>query len=565
MGALTSKPYAFMARPWELQSINSFDFFDVFGSAIRLDFRGSTLMRVLPRVSDSLNEEWITDKVRFSLIDGSTRQRITNCYFRKFSSFSVELDEVQSSSESTVYYSTRANRSLIRSNFEPGSFRSLFNQVTKRNEFLGCGSLLFSIGDFSDLELASSIKKFLSLGFDSKADARGSVRSIFSDFLSYPTSDWRSDFYFPFRDLAEFESSVSVVIFVCFEPMSVPLLNVRFRRMFKNSIRFFSFGCFNISQFDYEVINLGSTWSSFLRFIEGRTPLSISLIKNSSGIVFVLGDYYYSFFSSFLPNSIFEFLRSKLFFNLCYFPSRSSVFNSLELSLFSASSLESYIVPFRNNSSSVPRLFRSVLRTLNQVNNKQSEFTNAFLSPNCNRVNFFNFGNSSISPFKTYQTAFYIASHSTSNLSAYEFVLPAMMPFEKTSTFINFQGKVQSSRSVFAYGIENRPDWAIFSFLLLCYFPSKVLLFDRTSIIEFFNSEVGSLFEQKVPFTFNHRPVFNFLPLQTVFNFLPLQKSTDFDYFLSDPVSQSSPLMALRSKLLKKKGLFSSLNDFLSI
>jgi hypothetical protein len=441
--------------------------------------------------------------------------------------------------------------------------------VTKRNEFLGCGSLLFSIGDFSDLELAISIKKFLSLGFDSKADARGSVRSVFSDFLSYPTSDWRSDFYFPFKDLAEFESSVSVVIFVCFEPMSVPLLNVRFRRMFKNSIRFFSFGCFNTFQFDYEVTNLGSTWSSFLRFIEGRTPLSISLIKNSSRTVFVLGDHYYSFFSSFLPNSIFEFLRSKLFFNLCYFPSRSSIFNSLELSIFSASSLESYLVPFRSNSSSVPRLFGSVLRTLNQVNNVQSEFTNAHInrinvrfSPNCNRINFFNFGNSSISPFKTNQTAFYIASHSTSNLSAYEFVLPAMMPFEKTSTFINFQGKVQCSRSVFAYGLENRPDWSIFSFLLLCYFPSKALLFDRTSIIEFFNSEVGSLFEQKVPFIFNHRPVFNFLPLQTVFNFLPLQKSTDFDYFLSDTVSQSSPLMALRSKLLKKKGLFSSLNYF---
>jgi NADH-quinone oxidoreductase chain G len=65
VGALTSKPYAFRARSWELQSIDSIDIFDSLGSYIRIDVKGNEVMRILPRRNDLLNEEWISDKVRF--------------------------------------------------------------------------------------------------------------------------------------------------------------------------------------------------------------------------------------------------------------------------------------------------------------------------------------------------------------------------------------------------------------------------------------------------------------------------------------------------------------------
>jgi NADH dehydrogenase (ubiquinone) Fe-S protein 1 len=74
VGALTSKPYAFLARSWELNHINSIDIFDSFGSNIRIDFRGSEIMRVLPRLNESLNEEWLTDTCRFNY-DGLKYQR----------------------------------------------------------------------------------------------------------------------------------------------------------------------------------------------------------------------------------------------------------------------------------------------------------------------------------------------------------------------------------------------------------------------------------------------------------------------------------------------------------
>lgn len=75
VGALTSKPYAFKTRSWELKSTESIDIFDGVGSNIRIDTRGSEIMRVLPRLNEHVNEEWISDKSRFSY-DGLKRQRL---------------------------------------------------------------------------------------------------------------------------------------------------------------------------------------------------------------------------------------------------------------------------------------------------------------------------------------------------------------------------------------------------------------------------------------------------------------------------------------------------------
>ena len=77
MGALTSKPYAFTARPWELSEREAFDIFDPFGSSVKLNLRGKEVMRVLPNVRFSLGEEWISDSSRFSYdsILGESRMR----------------------------------------------------------------------------------------------------------------------------------------------------------------------------------------------------------------------------------------------------------------------------------------------------------------------------------------------------------------------------------------------------------------------------------------------------------------------------------------------------------
>lgn len=82
VGALTSKPYAFHARPWELKKTQSIDVMDALGANIRIDSRARAVMRILPRENAEINEEWLSDKSRF-VWDGLSRQRLDQPYIRK--------------------------------------------------------------------------------------------------------------------------------------------------------------------------------------------------------------------------------------------------------------------------------------------------------------------------------------------------------------------------------------------------------------------------------------------------------------------------------------------------
>ena len=106
VGALTSKPYAFAARPWELNKTQSIDVMDAVGSAIRIDTRGREVMRILPRANEDVNEEWISDKTRH-VVDGLRTQRLDQPYVRVNGrlqpaswkeAFSVIADKVKASS-----------------------------------------------------------------------------------------------------------------------------------------------------------------------------------------------------------------------------------------------------------------------------------------------------------------------------------------------------------------------------------------------------------------------------------------------------------------------------------
>ena len=82
VGALTSRPYAFEARPWELKKTFAIDVMDALGTNIRLDSRGRQVLRVLPRVNDDVNEEWASDKTRHH-VDALVRKRLDKPYVRK--------------------------------------------------------------------------------------------------------------------------------------------------------------------------------------------------------------------------------------------------------------------------------------------------------------------------------------------------------------------------------------------------------------------------------------------------------------------------------------------------
>jgi len=134
VGALTSKPYAFKARPWELHKTESIDVFDAMGSSIRIDTLGKKTLRVLPRLNEEINEEWISDKTRFA-IDGLSNQRIDVPYIK-------EKEKLVLSSWDHV-------------------LKKIINEINQR----GKENTLSLSGKFTDLETIFSAKNFLkSLG-----------------------------------------------------------------------------------------------------------------------------------------------------------------------------------------------------------------------------------------------------------------------------------------------------------------------------------------------------------------------------------------------------------------
>ena len=82
VGALTSKPYAFEARPWELKNTETIDVMDAVGSNIRVDTYGWEVKRILPKINEDINEEWISDKTRYAC-DGLLKQRLDKPYIRE--------------------------------------------------------------------------------------------------------------------------------------------------------------------------------------------------------------------------------------------------------------------------------------------------------------------------------------------------------------------------------------------------------------------------------------------------------------------------------------------------
>jgi NADH-quinone oxidoreductase subunit G len=128
VGALLSKPYAFTARPWELVKTESIDATDAVGAAIRIDSRGREVMRILPRLNEAVNEEWISDKARFSY-DGLQRQRLDRPYIRE-------------------------NGKL-----RPATWREAFDAIAAKVKSVGGAGIAAIAGDMADVETMFALKR----------------------------------------------------------------------------------------------------------------------------------------------------------------------------------------------------------------------------------------------------------------------------------------------------------------------------------------------------------------------------------------------------------------------
>ena len=199
VGALTSKPYQFKARPWELKRTDSIDIFDAVGSNIRIDSRAQEILRVTPRANDLINEEWITDKVRFNY-DGYYQQRIDQPYIRK----NGTLDPVT----------------------WPDAIKSL-KQKLKHSKPLSL------IGDQVDIETGYAIKKFMKNFGDNNVECRTDNQSIIQNNIESIRFN---------TPLTEIENADLIIIGGTNPRIEAPIINHKIFKAYNNFAEIFNIG-----------------------------------------------------------------------------------------------------------------------------------------------------------------------------------------------------------------------------------------------------------------------------------------------------------------------------------
>jgi NADH-quinone oxidoreductase subunit G len=199
VGALTSKPYQFKARPWELKRTDSIDIFDAVGSNIRIDSRAQEILRVTPRANDLINEEWITDKVRFNY-DGYYQQRIDQPYIRK-------------------------NGTL-----EPVTWSDAIKSLKQK---LKQSKPLSLIGDQVDIETGYAIKKFMKNFGENNVECRTDNQAIIQNNIESIRFN---------TPLTEIENADLIIIGGTNPRIEAPIINHKIFKAYNNFAEIFNIG-----------------------------------------------------------------------------------------------------------------------------------------------------------------------------------------------------------------------------------------------------------------------------------------------------------------------------------
>ena len=252
VGALTSKPYVFEARPWELKKTETVDVMDAVGSNIRVDTYGWEVKRVLPKVNDDINEEWISDKTRYAC-DGLKNQRLDNPFIKK-------NDEFQKASWEDVY-------NLI---------KQKINETTPEK-------ISGFTGDLTNMETQFAAKEFFEKILNSNyLESRS--ENFFVD------TSKRENYIFN-SSINSIEESDFMLLIGTNPRYEATILNSRIRKSYLNNrAEIYSFGDQGDLTYPYKVINESN--KALDNFLSGKGDL-YNKFKNSSKPMVILG---FSFF-----------------------------------------------------------------------------------------------------------------------------------------------------------------------------------------------------------------------------------------------------------------------------
>ena len=264
VGALTSKPYAFKARYWELRHSETLDIIDSIGSRIKVSIRGTEIMRILPSQSEAVNEDWITDRTRYCY-DGFKTQRLHAPLVKLNGSFVPTTWETAFHIAAYFLNSFSCNSNISQSNV---SYLSLF--LDRKISIFG----LF--GDLVDSETLVCLNDFLmNLGSS----------NLFYQKLQTIDQDFRSAYLlnisFDLIEKADLFISVGINL-----RLELPLLNLRVRKSFLYAQSLIiSFGF--LTSLTYQYFQQGTNINSVLGFLQGKSYVSKCLVDSKFPIIFI--------------------------------------------------------------------------------------------------------------------------------------------------------------------------------------------------------------------------------------------------------------------------------------
>ena len=246
VGALTSKPYAFEARPWELKKTESIDVLDAVGSNIRVDTYNWEVKRILPRINNEINEEWISDKTRYSC-DGLMKQRLDVPYIKK-------------------------NNKLVKSNWEE-AIKIICDKINN----IDPSEIGGHVGDMVNLENA--------LGFKKLFEILKSDNLEFREKKFYINADEKMNYIFN-SSIQGIESSDLILLIGTNPRQEATMLNARIRKAFaQKGVKIYSLGDPGDLTYDYEII--GNSTEDIKKIIHNENEFSKKILQAKKPLIII--------------------------------------------------------------------------------------------------------------------------------------------------------------------------------------------------------------------------------------------------------------------------------------
>ena len=246
VGALTSKPYAFEARPWELKKTESIDVMDAVGSNIRVDSYGWEVKRILPRLNNMINEEWISDKTRY-VCDGLLKQRLDKPYIRR-------------------------DGQLIESNWD-----DVIELICSKINSTDPKRIAGHVGGMCSMETINSFKKFLI--------SLGTTNFEFREKPFYINPDQKINYLFN-SSIQGIENSDLLLLIGANPRHEATMLNARIRKSFvSNKLPVFSIGDPGDLTYPYKIV--GKTTEDIKKIINSESEISTKIQKSKRPVIII--------------------------------------------------------------------------------------------------------------------------------------------------------------------------------------------------------------------------------------------------------------------------------------